>query len=217
MTLLSIDKHEKIVRRFWNKVNKDGPLPSVCPELGQCWVWKPKPGSGGYGNAWDGIRIRRAHVLSYEFTYGPVPDGNEVCHRCNNKACVRPIHLYAGTHQQNMDDIRRHGGRAGKKPIFTPEQKSAIRSAYLAGEKRRELADRFGCAINTIGSILRGIRKTKWVGNRRHKSSQFSCTANVPPVRGPQPVELPRLTLPEAVLFDTEPANDAVVVSGVWT
>jgi hypothetical protein len=31
---------DKIIERFWAKVNKDGPIPEHCSELGKCWVWK---------------------------------------------------------------------------------------------------------------------------------------------------------------------------------
>src|SRR6185503_243782 len=74
-----------------------------------CWLWLLSFGNHGYGNASLGKRVMTAPRASYIAHYGSVPDGLWVLHRCNNKACVNPEHLYAGTHQQNMDDVARVG------------------------------------------------------------------------------------------------------------
>jgi hypothetical protein len=72
-----------------------------------CWLWHgPTDCDEGYGR----LYISRhkhiyAHRLSYELHFGPIPDGLDILHGCDNPRCVNPYHLSAGTHQDNMDDM----------------------------------------------------------------------------------------------------------------
>lgn len=79
-----------------------------------CWEWTGYKTGGGYGMIRDG-KMRATHVVAYELTYGPVPDGLEVHHTCFNEACDRPDHLEAVTHQRNCLETAlagRHHGQA---------------------------------------------------------------------------------------------------------
>jgi hypothetical protein len=97
--------------RFEEKIDRDGPIPSYAPELGPCWPWTgcriPGP-RGGYGIIkGGGVGSRNAkpliaHVVSYGFYVGPVPDGLELDHLCANKGCVNPAHLEPVTHAENL-------------------------------------------------------------------------------------------------------------------
>src|SRR4029450_11365300 len=66
------------------------------------WLWTAAPGRGGCGDA--GVRGRRwrAHRLFYTWLVGAIPAGLELDHRCRQPACVRPAHLEAVTHRENM-------------------------------------------------------------------------------------------------------------------
>lgn len=91
-------------RRFWAKVDKEGPIgvhSQTGELLGNCWVWT---GAISQGYGMFGIRsgwATQAHRLSYVAEVGSIPDGLELDHLRRNRACVRPTHLEPVTHQEN--------------------------------------------------------------------------------------------------------------------
>ncbi len=90
------------MQRFWNKVDKtDG-----------CWNWKAglRSKSTGYGAFKFNKKIVDAHRMSWFLTYGYFPK-NLVCHKCDNRLCVNPTHLYEGTFRDNAKDMWLRGGR----------------------------------------------------------------------------------------------------------
>jgi len=94
-----------VADRFWRKVDRNGPMPERCPELGPCWIWLACTDQHGYGAIKRGPPggSRLAHVVGWELARGAVPDGLELDHLCRNPACVNPDHLEAVTHRQNME------------------------------------------------------------------------------------------------------------------
>ena len=79
--------------RFWEKVNKNGPMPETRPELGPCWVWTAGLNAYGYGHFWDGDKTIGSHQWLYESQHGPTPSGSNLDHLCRNKPCINPHHL----------------------------------------------------------------------------------------------------------------------------
>jgi hypothetical protein len=95
-------KKEPADVRFWAKVK-------VIEDDDSCWEWQASTYPNGYGIFNEGESILGAHIFSYKIHKGLVPSGMLVCHTCDNKLCVRPKHLFLGTHQQNTDDMVRKG------------------------------------------------------------------------------------------------------------
>lgn len=105
---------EKLLERFWAKVDKNGPTPISCPERGPCWIWTAsitdkKRGGHEYGQFWNGKKLISAHRFSYAVHNGLLIRGLQVCHHCDVQRCVRPNHLYQGNQTQNEQDKVRRG------------------------------------------------------------------------------------------------------------
>jgi len=69
-----------------------------------CWVWKGKIRESGYGIIYIKRKKLRAHRISYKTFVGELKPGWEICHTCDNKKCVNPLHLWQGTSKQNIVD-----------------------------------------------------------------------------------------------------------------
>jgi HNH endonuclease len=150
-----------VADRFWEKVNRNGPVPPQDPALGPCWVWTAgiNDKRGGYGMfaLRKGV-IRRSHRIAWELANNePVPDGLWVLHRCDNPPCCNPAHLFLGTPKENTADMATKGrdgfpgpGSAHPSARLTEADVLAIRASRLAGVTGAELGRRYGVHRSTI-------------------------------------------------------------------
>ena len=94
-----------------------------------CWNWTRSRNSKGYGMAHIldlAPGVIGAHRASYILSKGPVPEGMNVCHTCDNPSCINPDHLWAGTQQDNMRDMVVKG-RSGKRARKYFEKTKTVR------------------------------------------------------------------------------------------
>jgi hypothetical protein len=111
---VKLDRDKTLEERFWEKVNKHGPISDYRPNLGPCWVWTGAKVEG-YGVIQLNGRPVKAHILSFTWAKGPIEEGRERDHLCRNRACVRPDHLEAVSHWTNVArGISPHGLNATK-------------------------------------------------------------------------------------------------------
>lgn len=131
-------------------------------DLGPCWEWKGKRDARGYGRLGD----ERTHRLAFRTWNGPLGDGYEVCHRCDNPPCLAPDHLFAGTHADNLGDMhakrRDRNGERHPDAKLTDAQVAEIRAAYVTGRwKQRELGERYGTTQAHVSMLVRGLRRAR--------------------------------------------------------
>ncbi len=159
--------------RFWQRVDKNSPVPAHCPELGPCWLWTGRLDADGYGmlssNARYRQRLFKAHRLSYELNIGPIPEGMGVLHHCDVRRCVNPKHFFLGTNVENTRDqvakgrtlkgdrnpSRQHPerlrrGEENPNAKLTADDVRGIRSSSATG---LELAKTYGVSRSLISMI----------------------------------------------------------------
>lgn len=80
--------------------------------MSDCIEWAGRRNQDGYGAAYAHGRQWRAHRLTWTEQVGPIPDGLNVLHRCDNPPCVNIEHLYLGTQADNVRDMLARNRRA---------------------------------------------------------------------------------------------------------
>ena len=122
-----------------------------------CWIWRGATGSSGYGYFALGGRNIGAHRVAWLFSFGPIKDGLHVCHRCDNRLCVNPAHLFLGTPVENMQDMIAKGrgplGERSPNAKLTVKEVLAIRAERNSGGRPHELAGAFGISVTQVRNI----------------------------------------------------------------
>lgn len=122
-----------------------------------CWLWAGAKQRAGYGHFRNQSgKTITASRFAYELAYGCIAAGLHVLHRCDNRACVNPSHLFLGTHNENMADMAIKGrttrGEKNHSAKLTADQVLEIRS--LRGVVRqKDVAAKFGLNITYVSHI----------------------------------------------------------------
>lgn len=169
--------------RFWSRVEKRGP--------DECWNWKHMRNRSGYGifRLWgkaDRSKTLTCHRFAYQLAHGGIPKseaagfhGTVIAHKCDNRLCCNPAHLFATTQKGNLDDClakgrgnKAFGEKAGKAKLAESDVK-AIRAAIERGVDRIALSAQYNVTAQAIADIASGK-------NWRHLSTRRLLIAPAP-------------------------------------
>lgn len=145
-----------VIDCFWDKVEKSE----------YCWWWIGANKQYGYGRfCIDGENFP-AHRVAWTFANGEIPEGFCVAHRCDNKLCVNPEHLFLATNKENSEDMvwkerQAYGERNGQAVLTENEVKEILDS----NESQRVLGEKYGVHYSTI-YLIKARKKWKYIGEQ---------------------------------------------------
>jgi hypothetical protein len=142
---------------FWSNVN-------IRTDTSLCWEWMGTKDREGYGTKSIKGLGNKAHQVAYTLSKGVITPGMCVLHKCDNPACVNPLHLFLGTQLENIADRQQKGRTARElknaRAKLSDDQVAEIRRLY--GEKAFdgvELAKMYNVKHPTIYNIVNNKRR----------------------------------------------------------
>lgn len=136
--------------------------------MNDCIEFRGGIAGSGYGYLYVAGRQWLAHRFAWFCHHGEIPKDMFVLHKCDNRRCINPAHLFLGTHADNMADMVAKGrawspklrGEANGSAKLTEKQIRQIRATHALGDvTHQQLAEKYGVSCAHVGKI---IRRKKW-------------------------------------------------------
>lgn len=147
-----------------------------------CWLWTASCGTSGYGQIGRGVRGApplMAHRASWEIYRGIIPNGLCVCHKCDNRLCVNPDHLFLGSDAENLRDARNKGrfdvaysNRRGEGGPNSRLKTTDVLKIIASTEPNNVLAQTFNTSSVNICQIKSGVR-WRWLHKKLKDQSRI--------------------------------------------
>jgi predicted XRE-type DNA-binding protein len=148
-----MSKIKNKIENIWNNIDKK--------DISECWNWLGSLGNHGYGQISINWKKYLSHRIVYELTYGEIPEGMCICHKCDNRKCCNPEHLFLGTHQDNSNDMIAKGrqfhpiGELSSNRKLTEKDVLEIRRLYSTNNySTRQLTKIFKISQTNISLIV---------------------------------------------------------------
>jgi len=138
-------------QRFWERIDKRS--------VNECWEWMGRKEKEGYGIFTINGKRMATHRYSYELHNGSIDKKLDVLHKCDNPACCNFLHLFQGTHIDNMKDMISKNRHAIGEKIWstklTESEVIEIRERLQNKIPERTIAQEFGVSRGAISCIKR--------------------------------------------------------------
>jgi hypothetical protein len=162
---------ERFAEAFWAKVDQGDPT--------ECWPWRGYVAPSGHGQTMLQYVPMYAHRKAWILTHGRIRSGLCVNHRCDNKLCCNPMHMYLGTRADNMIDRWTEAppeerGQRPHRTALTPIQLGELYEMRAAGAKLQECAEKFGVHVATVCRYVTDMRRGKLASLKSDRLSRDS-------------------------------------------
>jgi hypothetical protein len=136
---------EKIKKRILN---------NVIVNENDCWIWKGNPTDNGYCRTSFNYKSWYIHRMSYYAFVEDCVNGMDICHKCDNRRCCNPKHLFQGTRTDNVQDCI-NKGRFVKEKKIKGEKLDNVLKMLSSGMKHKDIAQHFDVSRSCISCIYR--------------------------------------------------------------
>ena len=157
------------IERFWKKIEKD--------DSEECWEWLGCCNDKGYGQVGVNGIMKYVHRISWELSRGmKIPKGMYICHKCDNRRCCNPRHLFLGTPKDNSQDMVMKERGTGS---FTKQHVEKIFILLEKGVSQRSVAKQFDTKQCTISAIATGRNYSHLFRDTKRKTNKVKLTLRI--------------------------------------
>lgn len=148
-------------QRLWGRIDVGDPA--------HCWEWQGHLTKNGYGTIHKDGKDIYCHRAAYESKIGPIPEGLCACHKCDNRKCCNPSHIFLGTYADNLHDMAQKGRADHTKNKIGSQHGMAKLNEDQVREIRRLYNGKRGC-LSELGkqfnvtnhAIYRIVHRKNW-------------------------------------------------------